>query len=185
MRGAASFLALIPAACVALLAAAPAQGPGPLSPRADAPRLSAQQEARAQALEGRLKCPVCRVQSVRESTSFMALEMRAKVRELIAAGRSDDQILGYFVERYGDYILLEPQRRGFGIAAYALPLVAVLAGAFLLGLRARRQRGTRAPEPRGETEPPPTRGPHDPALPEAVAPEETDRVESELRSYIS
>jgi cytochrome c-type biogenesis protein CcmH len=96
---------------------------------APAPRLSDAGEARARALEGRLKCPVCRTQSVLESTSFMALEMRAKIRELIAAGRSDGEILDYFADRYGDYILLEPRKRGFALSAYALPAAAVLLGA--------------------------------------------------------
>lgn len=96
---------------------------------APALRLSDAGEARARALEGRLKCPVCRTQSVLESTSFMALEMRAKIRELIAAGRSDGEILDYFADRYGDYILLEPRKRGFALSAYALPAAAVLLGA--------------------------------------------------------
>jgi cytochrome c-type biogenesis protein CcmH len=96
---------------------------------APAQRLSDAGEARARALEGRLKCPVCRTQSVLESTSFMALEMRAKIRELIAAGRSDGEILDYFADRYGDYILLEPRKRGFALSAYALPAAAVLLGA--------------------------------------------------------
>ena len=76
----------------------------------------------------------------------MALEMRSKIRELIAAGRTDEQVLEYFVARYGDYILLEPRKRGFGWAAYALPLAAVLLGALLLvGVYGARRLPRRAP----------------------------------------
>ena len=112
---------------------------------ASVPRLSDTDEARARGLEGRLKCPVCRTQSVLESTSFMALEMRAKIRQLIAAGRSDGEILDYFADRYGDYILLEPRKKGFALSAYLLPALAVLAGgAAILATLSRRRSGADA-----------------------------------------
>jgi len=149
----------------------PAQ-PEPLQDRVGL-LLTDAQEARAQDLEGRLKCPVCRVQSVRESTSFMALEMRAKIRELIAAGRSDGEVLQFFVDRYGDYILLEPRKRGFGLAAYALPLLAVLAGVVLLLLGARRGR-QRASAARETTSSPAA---------SALSPADRERVEEELKRY--
>lgn len=139
---------LLPTALLALLLTAaipawlPATRPAPVTTDLLQERridLTAEQEARAQGLEGRLKCPVCRTQSVRESTSFMALEMRRKIRQLVAAGRTDDEVLAYFAARYGDYILLEPRRQGFGLAAYALPFLAVLAGLAFLALAVRRR----------------------------------------------
>jgi cytochrome c-type biogenesis protein CcmH len=147
---------------------------------APAPVLTNAQESRAQNLEGRLKCPVCRVQSVRESTSFMALEMRSKIRELIAAGRSDDEVLQYFADRYGDYILLEPRKHGFGLSSYALPFLAVIGGAAVILLRMRRKR----PKPPGErrsaqaaASPRPTGA----AAP--LSPAERARVDEELKRY--
>lgn len=135
--------------------------------------LTPEQEARAQRLEGRLKCPVCRTQSVRESTSFMALEMRSRIRELIAAGRSDREILRHFVDRYGDYILLEPRKEGFGLSAYLLPFLAVAAGGILLLLRmSRGARRVTAPE---VVPPSPTPG--------ASGSPDLHRVDEELKRY--
>ena len=153
-----------------------------------APALTRAQEDRAQRLEGRLKCPVCRTQSVRESTSFMALEMRAKIRELIEAGRGDREILQYFVDRYGDYILLEPRRRGFGLSAYLLPLVAVLGGAMFLLLRARQADRRAAAAIRTEPAGGGGRGGEPVAQPppggaERLSPADRERVDEELKRY--
>jgi cytochrome c-type biogenesis protein CcmH len=170
-------LALAPAPAIAL------QSPAADSTAAGAggPRLSDAQEARARSLEAKLKCPVCRTQSVLESTSFMALEMRAKIRELIAAGRTDRQILDYFVDRYGDYILLEPRRRGFGLSAYLLPLLAVLAGAALLAAGLRRK-GRRAQGRATTSAAGGDREPGSPSVP-PLSDEDRTRVEEELRRY--
>lgn len=136
--------------------------PRPQEPAEPAPpALDADGEARASSLEARLKCPICRTQSVRESPSFLAIEMRTRIREMVAAGRSDDQILDWFAARYGDDILLEPRKRGFGLAAWILPLAALAAGAALLVRRARRRA---APPPEAE-----------------LSPEDGDRVERELK----
>ena len=63
----------------------------------------------------------------------MAEDMKTKVRELIAAGRTDVEVRDYFVSRYGEWILLTPPRRGFNLAAF-LPLIVVAAGAAGLAL---------------------------------------------------
>jgi cytochrome c-type biogenesis protein CcmH len=136
-------------------------GPAPQDVGSVLPVLDAEGEARASDLEGRLKCPVCRTQSVRESPSFLAIEMRTRIREMIAEGRSDGEVLDWFAARYGDDILLEPRKRGFGLAAWILPVAALAAGAALLARRAR-----------GRTAPPPT---------VELTPEERDRVERELK----
>lgn len=154
-----------PAAAViawAALALVPCSAPGaPQDAAAPAPRsviepavLTPAQEARALALEGELRCPVCRSQSIRQSRSFMAEDMKRRVRELIAEGRTDAEIRDYFVARYGEWILLTPPRHGFNLAAY-LPILVVVAGAAGLVLAARRwsrRVGSRAPlEPPAET----------------------------------
>lgn len=103
--------------------------------------LTPEQESRARSLESEFKCPVCRSQSIRQSRSFMAEDMKRRVRELIVQGRSDDEIREYFIARYGEWILLTPPKRGFSLAAYVLPFVAVVAGAAMLVFAARRWRG--------------------------------------------
>lgn len=113
--------------------------PGSVTEAPPAPvQLTAAQEARARALEGELRCPVCRSQSIRQSRSFMADDMRARVRAMIAEGRSDAEIRGYFVDRYGTWVLLTPPKGGFNLAAYLLPALVVVIGAAGLALTARR-----------------------------------------------
>jgi cytochrome c-type biogenesis protein CcmH len=119
-------------------------------------RLSPEQEERARVLEGELRCPVCRSQSIRQSRSFMADDMRRKVRVMIAEGRSDTEIREYFTDRYGTWVLLTPPKRGFNLAAYFLPALVVLIGAVGLTLAARRwRRAAAVAEP--ALPPPPSR----------------------------
>lgn len=143
--------------CLALLVAALLASAGGASalPQEPAPRvrLTPEQEARVRVLEGELRCPVCRSQSIRQSRSFMADDMRAKVRALIAEGRSDAEVRQYFVDRYGTWVLLTPPRRGFNLAAYLLPALVVVIGAAGLALAARRRR--RAAAVAEPSEPPP------------------------------
>ena len=103
--------------------------------------LTPEQEARAAAIEARLKCPVCRSQSIRQSRSFMAEDMKRRVRELVAEGRSDEEIRDYFVARYGEWILLTPPKSGFSLTAWALPLSAVALGVVLVTWVVRKRRG--------------------------------------------
>lgn len=112
-------------------------------PRADGPlpppvELSPAQEARARALEGELRCPVCRSQSIRQSRSFMAEDMRRRLHTLIVEGRTDEEIRRHFVERYGTWVLLTPPKSGFNLAAYLLPALVVGLGAGALVVVARR-----------------------------------------------
>lgn len=115
--------------------------------------LTTGQEERARALEGQLRCPVCRSQSIRQSRSFMAEDMKRRIRILVAEGRTDEEIRAFFVARYGPWILLEPPRRGFHLTAWILPAAAVLVGAASLVLAGRRW--ARASAARESVEPPP------------------------------
>ena len=115
--------------------------------------LTPAEEARAREIEGALRCPVCRSQSIRQSRSFMAEDMKRRIRELVAEGRTNEEIRDFFVERYGSWILLEPPKTGFNLAAWLLPGAAVLAGAVGLVVAARRW-ASRSPT-RASMEPPP------------------------------
>lgn len=133
--------------------AAAAAGAATMSPASGAAALTATQEARVRAIEGELRCPVCRSQSIRQSRSFMAEDMKRRIRTLIVAGRSDAEIRDHFVARYGEWILLTPPKRGFSLAAYIVPLAAVLVGAAVLAFAIPRWRGSRPGPP--ATDPPP------------------------------
>jgi cytochrome c-type biogenesis protein CcmH len=85
-----------------------------------------------------LRCVVCQNLSVADSPSEMASQMRAIIRERLAAGESPAEVQRYFVERYGEWILLAPPRRGFNLLVWLLPLAAVLAGLAAAALLIRR-----------------------------------------------
>lgn len=86
-----------------------------------------------------LRCAVCQNQPVSESNAPLAQDMRAIIREQIRAGKSDVEIKQYFVERYGDYVLMKPPARGFGAIVWIGPLVlfAVISVGGFLFLRRR------------------------------------------------
>lgn len=73
------------------------------------PRLSSVEiERRTDALAAQLRCPVCQQLSVRDSPSRVSRMFRGRIRDLVAQGRSDDQVRAFFVARYGEWILLSP-----------------------------------------------------------------------------
>lgn len=109
-------------------------------------QLTPAQEELAAEIETMLKCPVCRSQSVRTSRSFMAEDMSRRIRQMVAEGRSKEEIREYFVARYGDYIVLAPRKEGFTWTVWILPFALVLAGAVGIIAVARRWKG-RAPPP--------------------------------------
>ncbi|MDQ3503145.1 MAG: cytochrome c-type biogenesis protein CcmH, partial [Actinomycetota bacterium] len=94
--------------------------------------------AQVDAVAATIRCPTCQGLSVKDSPSVLADGSRQIIEEQVAQGRSADQIRQYFVDRYGDYILLSPDPAGPGVAVWVLPAV-VLAGAGALVLRWQRR----------------------------------------------
>ena len=95
-------------------------------------------EEQTHLLAAELRCPVCQNLSVADSPSEMAIQMREVILEKLKNGESPEQVRGYFVSRYGEWILLAPTRRGFNWLAWMLPFVAILGGAGIIVLRIRR-----------------------------------------------
>ena len=87
-----------------------------------------------------LRCPTCVSESVSESSSAIAREMRVIIQDQLDEGRSRAEILAFFQERYGDWILLNPPARGVLLIVWILPALAVLVGVVLLVRLVRRWR---------------------------------------------
>ncbi len=102
-------------------------------------------ESQVQEVAAQLRCVVCQTLSVADSPSEMASQMRAIVRERLEAGESPARVVQYFVDRYGEWILLAPRRSGFNILVWAAPLAAVAVGVAIVGVLV--SRWTRRPGP--------------------------------------
>jgi cytochrome c-type biogenesis protein CcmH len=89
-------------------------------------------DEQARAIEKQLQCPVCNGSTVADSPSDLAGQMRVVIRQKVAAGESRDAIIQYFVDRYGDSILMEPPRRGIGLAVWLAPVVILMIGLIIL-----------------------------------------------------
>jgi len=127
-----SGLLLLTAAAPALQGAA--QEPAVAEARVDDPVL----EAQVRELASKLRCPTCRALSVEDSPSGMAQEMRVLIREQLKSGKTPAEVEAYFVERYGEWILLKPTASGFNWTVWLLPVLMLAGGLFFVFLTARR-----------------------------------------------
>lgn len=115
-----------------------------------------------------LRCVVCQNLSVADSPSEMAQQMRGIVRERLAAGDSPEQVIQYFVDKYGEWILLAPRRHGFNWVVWLAPYVAVAVGLVIFAVVVRRWTRRRARVASGA------------AAPVAVDPAMRERIRREL-----
>ena len=90
--------------------------------------LAQDKENVARCIEGELMAPCCWAEPVSQHLSPIAEEMRREIRALLAAGKSEQEILDIYVARYGERILTTPPARGFNLLVYILPWVIALAG---------------------------------------------------------
>ncbi len=95
-------------------------------------------EDKAQTLMETLRCLKCQSQSIADSDAPMAGDMRHQVRSRIAAGESPDQIRGWLIERYGDWVSYEPQLGSATWPLFAIPLLIALAVGMVTLRRFRR-----------------------------------------------
>ena len=117
----------LPALCVLLFLASPAAAETDL-------------ESRARDIDNKLMAPCCGANTVREHDSGPAMRMRAEIRQLLAEGKTEKQILDHFVAQHGEKILAMPEARGFNLLAYLLPVGFLVFGALFLVLALRRWR---------------------------------------------
>jgi cytochrome c-type biogenesis protein CcmH len=100
------------------------------------------QEARAREISQGLRCLVCRNENIDDSNADLARDLRLLVRDRITAGDTDQQVLDYVVDRYGEYVLLKPTARGANMLLYvagpAMLVIGLLVAIFYI--RGRRMR---------------------------------------------
>ena len=107
-------------------------------------QVNADQEVRIRQLEEKLRCLVCQNQSLADSGAELAGDLRKQVRDQVAAGRSDDEIVGFLVQRYGDFVLYEPPFKATTALLWIGPFLLLAAAAVFLVIAVRRRRN--APE---------------------------------------
>ncbi len=104
-------------------------------------RLTLEQEKEALEISKLLRCPVCTGQLVAESNSEKALEIREEIRRMVAEGKTRQEILDYYADRYGDWILASPPLRGAGLVTWLWPVLVFGVGAALIAVYVKRVRG--------------------------------------------
>ena len=103
--------------------------------------------ARTQRISAGLRCPVCQGLSVADSPSSTARAIAADIRRRVDEGEGDGAIRQAYVERYGEWILLQPEGSGLGAVVWALPVAGLVLGGGALALAFRRWRRQPALEP--------------------------------------
>src|SRR3954471_20327024 len=101
-------------------------------------------ETRARDLSRELRCMVCQNQSIDDSEAPLARDLRLLVRERIAAGDSNAQVLDFLVARYGEFVLLKPRFEPRTLLLWLLPPLALAGGGLVLWIQSRRRFGTAA-----------------------------------------
>jgi cytochrome c-type biogenesis protein CcmH len=96
-------------------------------------------EARARDLSRELRCMVCQNQSIDDSEAPLARDLRLLVRERIAAGDSDKQVVDFLVARYGEFVLLKPRFNPHTLLLWLVPPLVLLGGGFALWHYSRRR----------------------------------------------
>jgi cytochrome c-type biogenesis protein CcmH len=114
-----------------------------LGPPQGRPLQGAELDATARTLGERMRCPVCQGMPIADSPSASAFAMMSQVRDLLARGYTEQQVLDYFVRSYGEFVLLEPTAKGFNLMVWLLPVGGVAAGIALIALRLRGARAAR------------------------------------------
>ncbi len=115
---------------------------------AEPPLADPAEEARARQIMAGLRCLVCQNQSISDSNAPLARDLRLLVRERIAGGDSDAETVAFIVDRYGDWVLLDPPFKATTWALWAGPALVLLAA--MLGIFAyhrRRARSVAGPTP--------------------------------------
>jgi cytochrome c-type biogenesis protein CcmH len=121
-------------------------------------------EARTREVAALLRCPVCQGLSVADSPATMAQKMKDEVREMVAAGYDQDQILTYFERSYGEFVRLKPPLRGVNWLVWLSPGLGLVLGLAIVWAALRARGATRGSTDAAQGTPGPDTLPEDPQL---------------------
>lgn len=96
-------------------------------------------QARYEGLTWQLRCLVCQNQNIADSNADLAKDLRRQTREMLLAGKTDEEILEYMTDRYGDFVLYQPRFTPKNWLLWGAPLLLLGGGAWLLTTVVRRQ----------------------------------------------
>ncbi len=97
-------------------------------------KMSVGEELRYEGLANQLRCPTCQGLSVLDSTAPFSNQIKSIVKDQMALGKTDQEVLDFFSTKYGFWILREPPREGFSLLAWILPGFFLVAGTIALWL---------------------------------------------------
>jgi cytochrome c-type biogenesis protein CcmH len=89
-------------------------------------------DQRVHDVASQLKCLICQGESVADSPATLSQQMRGVIRQQLQSGKSEQEVIQYFVSRYGDRILLSPPWQGLTLLAWLVPIVLMLGGILIL-----------------------------------------------------
>lgn len=108
----------------------------------------------ARAIANKLQCPICDGQAITESNATIARQMRVRVQQLVDDGTSEEEILDFFVERYGPEVLREPRPEGIGWGVWLAPPIIALFGLLIVIFGIRSGERTQAQQQSARPAPP-------------------------------
>lgn len=109
-------------------------------------------EARAREISEHLRCVVCQNQTIDDSNAPLAHDMRLLVRERLLAGDTNEEVLDYIVDRYGNFVLLRPPIAADTVALWVSPFIVLVLASFGLFAAARTKTAQRVATPLTDAE---------------------------------
>lgn len=106
-------------------------------------------QQRYEGITRELRCLVCQNETIADSNATLAGDLRREVREMIAAGKSDDEIRQFMIDRYGDFVLYRPRLTAGNFLLWAAPVLLLLGGAFAVVRVVRRRAAEADIDPEG------------------------------------
>lgn len=103
-------------------------------------------EARAREISQSLRCPVCQGENIDDSNATISRDLRILVRERLVAGDSNDQVIDFIVDRYGEFVLFEPRATGANWLLWLAGPAMLLLGGAMVAAFIRSRRNAAVPE---------------------------------------